>query len=60
MASKILAMSDGLIGEINTILIKAAELALKSGINKIDHKILDNIEYVSPDDRKKILRRTNL
>ncbi|MDG4653743.1 TniB family NTP-binding protein [Chryseobacterium arthrosphaerae] len=60
MASKILAMSDGLIGEINTILIKAAELALNSGLNKIDHKILDNIEYVSPEDRKKILRRANL
>ncbi|MNL82092.1 Bacterial TniB protein [compost metagenome] len=53
-------MSEGLIGEINTILIKAGELAIKSGINKIDHKILDNIEYVSPEDRKKILRRNNL
>lgn len=60
IASKILAMSDGLIGEINTILIKAGELALKSGLNKIDHKILDNIEYVSPEDRKKILRRNIL
>lgn len=60
IASKILAMSDGLIGEINTILIKAGELALKSGLNKIDHKILDNIDYVSPEDRKKILRRNIL
>ncbi|WP_278495070.1 TniB family NTP-binding protein [Chryseobacterium arthrosphaerae] len=60
MASRILAMSDGLIGEINTILVKAAELALNSRLNKIDHKILDNIEYVSPEDRKKILRRANL
>lgn len=60
MAAKILSMSEGLIGEINTILIKAGELAIKSGINKIDHKILDNIDYVSPEDRKKILRRNNL
>lgn len=60
MASRILSMSEGLIGEINTILTKAGELAIKSGINKIDHKILDNIDYVSPEDRKKILRRTNL
>lgn len=60
IASKILAMSDGLIGEINTILIKAGELALKSGLNKIDLKILDNIDYVSPEDRKKILRRNIL
>jgi hypothetical protein len=60
ISAKILSMSEGLIGEINTILIKAGELAIKSGINKIDHKILDNIEYVSPEDRKKILRRNNL
>ncbi len=60
MASKILGMSEGLIGEINTILTKAGELAIKSGLNKIDHKILDNIDYVSPEDRKRILRRTNL
>lgn len=60
MALRILSMSEGLIGEINTILTKAGELAIKSGINKIDHKILDNIDYVSPEDRKKILRRTNL
>lgn len=59
IASKIIAMSDGLIGEINTILMRSAELAIKSGVDKIDHKILDNIEYVSPEDRKKLLRRIN-
>ena len=60
MASKIIAMSDGLIGEISTILIRSAELAIKSGVEKINHKILDSIEYVSPENRKKMLRNRNI
>ncbi|MGG5209228.1 TniB family NTP-binding protein [Chryseobacterium sp. MIQD13] len=60
IASKIIAMSDGLIGEINTILIRCAELAIKSGVEKINHKILDSIDYVSPENRKKLLRNRNI
>lgn len=59
IASKIIAMSDGLIGEINTILVRSAELAIKSGVEKINHKILDNIDFISPENRKKMLRKRN-
>lgn len=54
IASKILAMSEGLIGEISRILELSSILAIESGIEKINKNILNNIDYTSPGDRKKI------
>lgn len=54
MSNKILAMSGGLIGEIKKILELAAILAIESKIEKITPKILDSIDFIPPDKRKKI------
>lgn len=55
LANKILAMSEGLIGEISKILELSAILAIESGMEKINKNILNNIDYTSPSDRKKML-----
>lgn len=57
IATKILSMSDGLIGEIATILERATILAINSGIEKINNNILENIDFVSPTERKKMINR---
>lgn len=53
MVNKILSMSDGLIGEIAKILELSSIEALKSGEEKITKDILNNIDFLSPVDRKK-------
>jgi type II secretory pathway predicted ATPase ExeA len=57
LASTILSQSEGLIGEISKILELASILAIESGIEKINRNILENIDYIPPSDRKKILYR---
>lgn len=53
LATTILTMSEGKIGEIYTVLKKAAELAITSEKEKIDLLILRQINYISPADRKR-------
>lgn len=55
MSQKILSMSDGLIGEVSKILELSTILAIESKTEKITPKILDSIDYRSPDKRKKII-----
>lgn len=50
---KLLVMSDGLIGEVARILELCSIEAIKSGEEKITKEILLNIDYISPQDRKK-------
>lgn len=57
IASLILAKSEGLIGEISKVLELSTILAIESGIEKINRNIIENIDYVSPSDRKKMLYR---
>lgn len=57
IATKILQRSEGLIGEITTILTLSCKLAIETGREKITHGILDSIDYTSPQDRKKSFRR---
>jgi type II secretory pathway predicted ATPase ExeA len=52
-AIKVLSMSGGTIGEISTILKKAAVLAVKTGYEKIDLSIINKISYVGPAHRNK-------
>lgn len=54
MSTKILAMSEGLIGEIKKIIELSAILAIETKIEKITPKILDSITYIPPDKRKKM------
>lgn len=53
IAIKILSMSGGTIGEISTILKKAAVLAIKSGKECIDLSVLTKINYVGPANRQR-------
>jgi hypothetical protein len=52
LALKILSMSDGLIGEISTLLRRAAVEAIVTGKERIDAKLLDRIKWVPPTKRK--------
>lgn len=53
LADKILSKSDGLIGEVSRILELSAVLAINSGIDKITTNIIEEIDYVTPENRKK-------
>jgi Cdc6-like AAA superfamily ATPase len=53
MVSKILSLSDGLIGEVAKILELSTVLALESGGEKITKNIVNSIDYISPQERKK-------
>lgn len=52
LANKILAMSEGTIGEISSLINAAAIYAIKSGDECITIEVLNKCEYVSPSDRK--------
>lgn len=51
LAGKILALCEGTIGELSSLLNAAAELAIKSGTEQITHQTLNDCGYVSPSDR---------
>lgn len=53
LVMKLLVMSDGLIGEVARILELCSIEAIKSGEERITKEILLNIDYISPQDRKK-------
>jgi len=52
LANKILALTDGYIGEISGLLVSAAEHAIKTGHERIDKKILDQIDWIPPAERR--------
>ena len=53
LATKILAMSEGTIGELSELLNLAAIHAIRGGQEQITADILNACGYVSPSDRKK-------
>lgn len=53
ISNKILAQSDGLIGEISKILELSTILAIESGTERITNSIIENIDYIPPTQRKK-------
>lgn len=57
IASAILSKSEGLLGEISRILELSAILAIESGVENITKNIIDNIDYISPSDRRKMIFR---
>lgn len=52
LAIELFNMSEGIIGELNTILTKAAVKAVDSNIEHINLKILKSIDWVQPSERK--------
>lgn len=57
LASLILSKSDGLLGEISKILELSTILAIVSGVEKINKNIIDNIDFIPPSERKKMIFR---
>ena len=55
ISRKILAMSEGLIGEVSTIIELSAIMAIDNGEERITNKILNSINYTPPADRKKMI-----
>ena len=53
----ILDKSEGTIGEMMTLLSKAAVLAIESGEEMINKKILAQIDYLSPAERQRTFKR---
>ena len=56
LSHQIWSMAEGTIGETINLLKSAAIFAVKQGTELIDSSGLDNCGYVSPTDRKNILR----
>jgi hypothetical protein len=54
LANKILAMSEGTIGEISMLINAAAIFAIESGEERITTEALNKCGYVSPSDRKEV------
>lgn len=52
IALRLLSMSEGLIGELSTILTKAAIRAILTKKEKVDLKILSEIDFIPPAKRK--------
>ena len=52
MATKLLYLSGGTIGELAQLLNKAAIWALKNNKEKIDLEVLEKCGFVRPSDRK--------
>lgn len=51
LSRKILALSEGTIGELSTLLNKATVYAIRSGSECIDTEVLANCGYTPPSDR---------
>lgn len=51
-ALKLLAMSEGIIGELSAILTKAAVRAIETGAEQITIRLLDSIDWIQPSERK--------
>lgn len=53
MASKLIIMSEGLLGELSTILTEACVAAIKSKSERITLDILEGLDWIQPSERKK-------
>ncbi|MBS0396552.1 MAG: TniB family NTP-binding protein [Proteobacteria bacterium] len=54
LANRILAMTEGVLGEIVTVVTRAAALAVSSGAESINVGILDQIGFISPSGRRRV------
>ncbi len=52
IAALLYGMSEGILGELMTIIQRASVLAIKDGKDKIDEKILKSIRFTRPSDRR--------
>ena len=57
ISNYILEKSDGILGEIFTLIRRAAVLSLQSGCEMIDETVLREVDYHSPTERIRIFER---
>ena len=57
MARKLLALSEGSLGELSALLTAGAIYAVKSGTEKINHKVLAALDWVPPSERRRQAER---
>jgi hypothetical protein len=57
MARKLLALSEGSLGELSTLLTSAAIYAVQSGGERIDEKVLAAIDWAPPSERRRRAER---
>jgi Cdc6-like AAA superfamily ATPase len=54
LAGKILSASEGILGEVISIVTRAAVLAVSSGTETISTKTIDKVGFVSPSNRRRV------
>lgn len=52
LAMELFNMSEGIIGELSSVLTKAAVKAVETGIEHINLKVLKSVDWIQPSDRK--------
>jgi Bacterial TniB protein len=57
MARKLLALSEGSLGELAVLLTSAAVYAVQSGAERIDEQVLAAIDWVPPSERRRRAER---
>lgn len=57
MAARLLAMSEGTIGELSSLLTKAAVHAIRTGQERIDSALLSELDWTPPSERKRHVER---
>jgi type II secretory pathway predicted ATPase ExeA len=57
LSAKLFSMCEGYIGELSRLLTMAGVYAVESGKERIDEKVLNAIDWVSPSDRKRQIDR---
>jgi type II secretory pathway predicted ATPase ExeA len=54
IANKILSASEGILGEVVSMVTRAAILAISTGEERISTKTLDDIVFIAPSDRRRV------
>jgi hypothetical protein len=54
IANKILSASEGILGEVVSMVTRAAILAISTGEERISTKTLDDIGFIAPSDRRRV------
>lgn len=58
LAAKLFSLSEGYLGELSKLLILAATAAVESGRERIDNKLIDSLDWVSPSERRRQTERS--
>lgn len=54
IAEKILSAAEGILGEVVSLVTRAAERAVRSGTETITLKVIDEVHFISPSQRRRV------